>query len=179
MASQAEIGEGELLEIDICEGEILSEEESGVFVNLATSYSDGLPLFGQWAVSGHVGHPGESAMERIADEVIAQPASQVPTNARTPGGSVSSSHGNGEALGDDPRCLSRASILDCLLVELYDTYDGCYKRSADSMDSSTEASSSDAFLGRSNSGSTFLQELQEKHTGRYQMNYLAEKGAIR
>ncbi|XP_048865130.1 TBC1 domain family member 30 isoform X2 [Brienomyrus brachyistius] len=175
MASQAEVGEGELLEIDICEGEILSEEESGVFVNLATSYSDGIPLFGQWAVSGHVGQPGESALERTADEVTAQPASQVPKNARTPGGSVSSCPGNGETSEDEPRCLSRASILDCLLVELYDTYDGCYKRSADSMDSSTEASSSDAFLGRSNSGSAFLQELQEKHTGRYQIKYLAQK----
>ncbi|XP_038148060.1 TBC1 domain family member 30 isoform X2 [Cyprinodon tularosa] len=64
---------------------------------------------------------------------------------------------------------SRTSIVDCLLVELYDT------RTADSWDSSTEASGSDAFLGRSNSGSGFLQELQERHTRRLQMKYLAQK----
>ncbi|XP_074481166.1 TBC1 domain family member 30 isoform X2 [Sebastes fasciatus] len=70
----------------------------------------------------------------------------------------------------------RSSIVDCLLVELYDTYSGGSRRNLDSWgDSSTEASGSDAFLGRSNSGSSFLQELQEKHTRRHQVNYLAQK----
>lgn len=79
--------------------------------------------------------------------------------------------------GDDGRSVCRSSIVDCLLVELYDTYSsGKGLRSADSLDSSTEASGSDAFLGRSNTASSFLQELQEKHTKRHQRNYLSQKG---
>lgn len=66
--------------------------------------------------------------------------------------------------------------MDCLLVELYETYSGGSRRNADSWDSSTEASGSDAFPGRSNSGSSFLQELQEKHTRRLQVSYLGQKG---
>ncbi|XP_060759132.1 TBC1 domain family member 30 isoform X2 [Neoarius graeffei] len=78
--------------------------------------------------------------------------------------------------GDDGRSVCRSSIVDCLLVELYDTYSsGKGLRSADSLDSSTEASGSDAFLGRSNTASSFLQELQEKHTKRHQRNYLSQK----
>lgn len=82
-----------------------------------------------------------------------------------------SSDGNYE---DDEQRASRASsIVDCLLVELYDTYSSNGFRG---VDSSTEASSSDAFLGRSNTGANFLQELQEKHTRRHQMKYLSQKG---
>jgi len=82
---------------------------------------------------------------------------------------------------DDYYCTkgpSRKSIVDCLLVELYDAYGGGGGRraDADSLDSSTEASSSDAVPGRSNTGSSFLQELQERRTRRHQMNYLAQKG---
>lgn len=80
-----------------------------------------------------------------------------------------------EFQGDGTRA-ARSSIVDCLLVELYETCSGGSRRNVDSWDSSTEASGSDAFLGRSNSGSSFLQELQEKHTRRHQMNYLAQKG---
>ncbi|XP_077450674.1 TBC1 domain family member 30 isoform X2 [Stigmatopora argus] len=68
----------------------------------------------------------------------------------------------------------RTSIVDCLLVELYDTYGG--RRNVDSWDSSTEASGPEAFQGRCNAGSGFLQELQEKHTRRHQVNYLSRKG---
>ncbi|XP_019753023.1 TBC1 domain family member 30 [Hippocampus comes] len=74
--------------------------------------------------------------------------------------------------GDDA-ATPRTSIVDCLLVELYDTYST--KRNVDSWDSSTEASGPDAFQGRCNAGSGFLQELQEKHTRRHQVNYLARK----
>ncbi|XP_057710623.1 TBC1 domain family member 30 isoform X2 [Corythoichthys intestinalis] len=74
----------------------------------------------------------------------------------------------------DPEAASpRTSIVDCLLVELYDTYGG--RRNVDSWDSSTEASGPDAFQGRCDAGSGFLQELQEKHTRRHQVNYLARK----
>ncbi|XP_055046911.2 TBC1 domain family member 30 isoform X2 [Misgurnus anguillicaudatus] len=82
-----------------------------------------------------------------------------------------SSDGNYE--DDEQRASRTSSIVDCLLVELYDTYSINGFRG---VDSSTEASSSDAFLGRSNTGANFLQELQEKHTRRHQMKYLSQKG---
>ncbi|XP_077356126.1 TBC1 domain family member 30 isoform X2 [Festucalex cinctus] len=74
---------------------------------------------------------------------------------------------------DPDAATPRTSIVDCLLVELYDTYSG--RRNVDSWDSSTEASGPDAFQGRCNAGSGFLQELQEKHTRKHQVNYLARK----
>uniref|UniRef100_A0A4W6D8G7 TBC1 domain family member 30 n=1 Tax=Lates calcarifer TaxID=8187 RepID=A0A4W6D8G7_LATCA len=92
----------------------------------------------------------------------------VAQRTNTPGDSDSESQGDGVR-------APMTSIVDCLLVELYETYSGGSRRNVDSWDSSTEASGSDAFLGRSNSGSSFLQELQEKHTRRHQMNYLAQK----
>ncbi|XP_045567851.1 TBC1 domain family member 30 [Salmo salar] len=78
----------------------------------------------------------------------------------------------GELQGRDHR-VPRSSIVDCLLVELYDTYSSA-RISVDSPDSSTEASSSELFC-RSNTGSSFLQELQEKHTRRHQVSYLSQK----
>nr|XP_046190955.1 TBC1 domain family member 30-like [Oncorhynchus gorbuscha] len=107
MSSQAE-NVAELLEIDICDGDICSEGESGVFINSGS------------------GSPSP-----------------------------------------------RSSIVDCLLVEIYDTYSSA-RLSVDCPDSSTEASSSELFC-RSNTGSSFLQELQEKHTRRHQVNYLSQK----
>ncbi|XP_041071513.1 TBC1 domain family member 30 isoform X1 [Carcharodon carcharias] len=71
-------------------------------------------------------------------------------------------------------CKRTSSIVDCLLTELYDSC-AYSSRSIDSVDSSTETSSSDAFLGRSNSGSMFLQEFQEQYTAKHQMQYLAQK----
>ncbi|MEQ2251217.1 hypothetical protein ILYODFUR_008630, partial [Ilyodon furcidens] len=121
----------ELVEANICDRGVGSEEESGVFIqrwtNNDTSSSPLLP-------------PSSSS---------------------------------GPAEPEVCRDSGRTSIVDCLLVELYDAYGG--RRNADSWDSSTEASGSDAFLGRSISGSGFLQELQERHTRRLQMNYLAQK----
>ncbi|CAH2277795.1 TBC1 domain family member 30 isoform X1 [Pelobates cultripes] len=70
------------------------------------------------------------------------------------------------------------SLVNGLLTELYDTYRGglgngrvCH----DSIDSSTEASGSDAFLSRSNPESAFLQELSEKQSLRHQIQYLRQK----
>ncbi|XP_018111477.1 TBC1 domain family member 30 isoform X2 [Xenopus laevis] len=72
-----------------------------------------------------------------------------------------------------------SSLVNGLLTELYDTYRGgagsCYFRQQDSVDSSTEASGSDAFLGRSNPESGFLQELSERQSSRHQMQYLRQK----
>ncbi|XP_034019038.1 TBC1 domain family member 30 isoform X2 [Thalassophryne amazonica] len=104
------------------------------------------------------------------------PSEQLRGDTSSPAGSSTAARRSGRAEwpGDDVTG-GRASIVDCLLVELYETYSGGSRRNLDSWDSSTEASGSDAFLGRSNSGSSFLQELQEKHTRRLQVNYLAQK----
>uniref|UniRef100_A0A671XC99 TBC1 domain family member 30 n=1 Tax=Sparus aurata TaxID=8175 RepID=A0A671XC99_SPAAU len=113
------------------------------------------------------------------DDTSSSPGLQVHSEQRAPPGTdtqrtSTTADSDSESQGDGLK-VPRCSIVDCLLVELYDTYSGGSRRNADSWDSSTEASGSDAFLGRSNSGSGFLQELQEKHTRRHQMNYLAQK----
>ncbi|XP_069830737.1 TBC1 domain family member 30 isoform X2 [Dendropsophus ebraccatus] len=72
-----------------------------------------------------------------------------------------------------------SSLVNGLLTELYDTYRngsgsalGLYH---DSVDSSTEASGSDAFLSRSNPESGFLLELSEKPSRRHQLQFLRKK----
>ncbi|XP_024142281.1 TBC1 domain family member 30 isoform X2 [Oryzias melastigma] len=145
----------ELSEVDICDGGSCSEEESGVFVS--ASLQEDFSGFQRWTSecpNDTSSPPGERA--------------SVPASQR-------SSAAGGSAAWEDGLKPPKTSIVDCLLVELYETYSGGGRRSADSWDSSTEASGSDAFLGRSNSGSSFLQELQEKQTRRHQMNYLAQK----
>lgn len=81
--------------------------------------------------------------------------------------------GSGSGGEFDGRTFCRTSIVDPLLVELYET---CSRRTLDSWDSSTEASGSDAFLGRSGSGSGFLQELQLRNSRRLQVHFLRQKG---
>ncbi|XP_060936362.1 TBC1 domain family member 30 [Limanda limanda] len=102
------------------------------------------------------------------------PAALSPGDTSSPPGRQEQLPGNSSS---EPRYdalrAPRSSIVDGLLVELYETCSG--RRNVDSWDSSTEASGSECFLGRSSSGSSFLQELQEKHTRRHQMNYLAQK----
>ncbi|KAJ8392231.1 hypothetical protein AAFF_G00077990 [Aldrovandia affinis] len=170
MASQVEFGQSELLEIDICDDGICSGEESGVFVNSGASYTDGLSEFHQWAPSTKGGLSDITNLQKnINCTLIANGTAGANCRKLASVGS--------EYMEDEPRAMSRASIVDYLLVELYDTYSSHNRRSVDSLDSSTEASSSDAFFGRSNTGSNFLQELQEKHTRRHQMNYLAQKAS--
>lgn len=168
MASEVKLIGNELLEVDICDGGVCSEDESGVFVNSAAPLQDDFSGFEQWT------SPAESS-----NDTSSPPEQQVPTseNGAPPGTHWGNTAGDSdsESQGDGLKSL-RSSIVDCLLVELYETYSGGSRRNVDSWDSSTEASGSDAFLGRSNSGSSFLQELQEKHTRRHQMNYLAQKG---
>ncbi|MCI4389066.1 hypothetical protein PGIGA_G00093450 [Pangasianodon gigas] len=166
--SSVKVPEVDLREVDICDGELESDEESGVFEN-ASENRRGFHN----ARSHHL-----------------QPLSESPNRASGPPRRCLLSDAAVKAVcleplcheawtradGDDGRSGCRSSIVDCLLVELYDTYSsGKGLRSADSLDSSTEASGSDAFLGRSNTASSFLQELQEKHTKRHQRNYLAQK----
>ncbi|XP_045927887.1 TBC1 domain family member 30 [Micropterus dolomieu] len=161
MATEVKLNGNELLEVDICDGGMCSEDESGVFVNTVASFQDDFSGFQQWRI----------------------PAAESPNDTSSPPGKqVLSEHGAPPAAGEsdshpqgDGFKAARTSIVDCLLVELYETYSGGSARNMDSWDSSTEASGSDAFLGRSYSGSSFLQELQEKHTRRHQMNYLAQK----
>lgn len=166
---ELELNGNELLEVDICDRGVCSEDESGVFVNSAASLQDDFSGFKQWT------SPAESQ-----HDTSSPPAQQVRSEHGAPPGTAT--HGANTAADSDSECLEdgvkvpRSSIVDCLLVELYETYSGGSRRNVDSWDSSTEASGSDAFLGRSNSGSSFLQELQEKHTRRHQMNYLAQKG---
>uniref|UniRef100_A0A8C5BZF0 Rab-GAP TBC domain-containing protein n=1 Tax=Gadus morhua TaxID=8049 RepID=A0A8C5BZF0_GADMO len=143
--------------------------ESGEFVNSATSLSDGYSAFQQWRATDSVSANGFQP----SDTSSPTPVQQVPDLPGIPGTDTADCD-DFELYGDNTRG-PRASIVDGLLVELYETYSGGKRGYVDSLDSSTEASSSEAFLGRSNTGSNFLQELQEKHTRRHQMNYLAQK----
>uniref|UniRef100_A0A8C7YTE4 TBC1 domain family member 30 n=1 Tax=Oryzias sinensis TaxID=183150 RepID=A0A8C7YTE4_9TELE len=148
----------ELSEVDICDGGLSSEEESGVFVG-ASLLKEDFSGFQKWTTES----PNDTSSPPGEQE-------RAPVTA-TQRSSVAGDSGARE----DGLKPPKTSIVDWLLVELYETYSGGGRRSADSWDSSTEASGSDAFLGRSNSGSSFLQELQEKQTRRHQMNYLAQK----
>lgn len=170
MDAELELNGEELLEVDICDRGVCSEDESGVFVNSASSLQEEFSGFQQWA------SPSLSPQS----DTSSPPGQQRHTGAGAPPGSAAprartAADSDAESPADGLRA-PRSSIVDCLLVELYETYSGGSRRNADSWDSSTEASGSDAFPGRSNSGSSFLQELQEKHTRRLQMNYLGQKG---
>ena len=167
MASEVKLNGNQLLEVDICDRDVCSEDESGVFVNSAASIQDDFSGFKRWT------SPAESP-----NDTSSPPGQQEPGGAPPGTGAAATQRAadsDSESPGDGVKA-PRSSIVDCLLVELYETYSGGSRRNVDSWDSSTEASGSDAFLGRSNSGSSFLQELQEKHTRRHQMNYLAQKG---
>ncbi|XP_052366791.1 TBC1 domain family member 30-like isoform X2 [Oncorhynchus keta] len=172
MSSQAE-NVAELLEIDICDGDICSEGESGVFINSGTGASllDGFSAFQQWTGP----RSRSSSGHNNTDSVTKRPR-ETSSPSLYPQNGLGSGAGDrvtlGELQGQDLRA-PRSSIVDCLLVELYDTYSSA-RLSVDSPDSSTEASSSELFC-RSNTGSSFLQELQEKHTRRHQVNYLSQK----
>uniref|UniRef100_A0A8C2AI55 TBC1 domain family member 30 n=1 Tax=Cyprinus carpio TaxID=7962 RepID=A0A8C2AI55_CYPCA len=175
--SGVEVANEELKEIDICD--ICSEEESGVFLNSGASHLDGFSAFHKWVSNGRSVSDGYCECSKTASASLSKCAN-VPHGAAAgeicmerAGGGGGGIHEAGGYSDEEDRRVSRASsIVDCLLVELYDTYSNGVR----GVDSSTEASSSEAFLGRSNTGSNFLQELQEKHTRRHQMKYLAQKG---
>ncbi|XP_040265231.1 TBC1 domain family member 30 isoform X1 [Bufo bufo] len=94
------------------------------------------------------------------------------------------SSGKGSTDGASCNCGLEArsrtsSLVNGLLTELYDTYRngsgsglGLYH---DSVDSSTEASGSDAFLSRSNPESGFLLELSQRQSRRHQILFLRQK----
>ncbi|XP_035384514.1 TBC1 domain family member 30 isoform X2 [Electrophorus electricus] len=180
--SSVEVSELDLKEVDICDGDICSEEESGVFVNSGASFIEGFSALHKWvsknnAITATVPDVGlQCAYGAPTLNTVSSKCSQRSNGAANAAGVEPGSRGRSERSDDDEtRATCRASIVDRLLVELYDTYASTNRVSADSLDSSTETSSSDAFLGRSNTVSNFLQELQEKHTRRHQMKYLAQK----
>lgn len=166
MGTKVDLNGRELLEVDICDRVVTSEDESGVFLNSASSLQESFSGFQQWANPAVAPRSDTSSPPGQGSKSGAAAAAQrAPTAADS----------DAECPEDGLRA-PRSSIVDCLLVELYETYSGGSRRNVDSWDSSTEASGSDAFPGRSNSGSSFLQELQEKHTRRLQVNYLGQKG---
>lgn len=171
MASEHKVNGNELLEVDICDGGVCSPDDSGVFVHCGAPLQDDFSGFQQWT----------SPAESPTDTSSPPGRQKVPGQHRAPPGVVAATQrtnatGDSDSDTQDGARAPSTSIVDCLLVELYETYSGGSRRNVDSWDSSTEASGSDAFLGRSNTGSGFLQELQEKHTRRHQMSYLAQKG---
>ncbi|XP_060745610.1 TBC1 domain family member 30 isoform X2 [Tachysurus vachellii] len=159
--SSVKVPEFGLREVDICDGELESDEESAGFHDVRSHHLLQEPSECANGALTTLSPKGGLVSDEAVKAVRLEPlCNEVWTRSEE----------------DDGRFLCRSSIVDCLLVELYDTYSsGKGLRSADSLDSSTEASGSDAFLGRSNTASSFLQELQEKHTKRHQRNYLSQK----
>lgn len=107
-------------------------------------------------------------------------------------GSRDSWEGEEDPEPGEPRGSCTASLVSGLLTELYSCTEeeeaagggrGPWgrQRRQDSLDSSTEASGSDVFVGgRGGAGdSRVLQELQERPSQRHQMQYLWQKGEDR
>ncbi|KAA0720762.1 TBC1 domain family member 30 [Triplophysa tibetana] len=178
--SEVELGKEELKEIDICDS--ICSEESGVFLNSGASHLDGFSPFHRWVSKGRSYSDGTYECFNTASSLSSVPSKCAKGPHGSPDRETHNENGGGEREAclyhvysdeDEQRSSRASSIMGCLLVELYDTYSS---NSFRGVDSSTEASSSDAFLGRSNTGANFLQELQEKHTRRHQMKYLSQKG---
>ncbi|MGH0118826.1 UNVERIFIED_CONTAM: hypothetical protein FKN15_056213 [Acipenser sinensis] len=179
MASHGQLSQNELLEIDISCDDNCSAGENDVFVNSGASY-DGFPAFQQWVPAA--APPTEFGESEGGASLFAHspPSTRHSTQNHEPEDTVRLCSDSDDSCdirhrGAGNPLSPRSSIVDYLLIELYDTYTCNSRKSADSVDSSTEASGSDAFLGRSNTESNFLQELQEKQTKRHQMQYLAQK----
>lgn len=168
MSSEVKLNGSELLEVDICDGGVFSGDEGTSAASLQEDFSG----FQLWL----------SPAESPTDTLSAPGQQEAPGGHGAPPGigtaapqTITAGDSDSESQGDGVQS-SITSIVDCLLVELYDAYGGGSRRNLDSWDSSTEASGSDAFQGRCNTGSSFLLELQEKHTRRRQVNYLSQKG---
>ncbi|KAM5170981.1 TBC1 domain family member 30 isoform 3-T3 [Mantella aurantiaca] len=92
----------------------------------------------------------------------------------------SSGRGSADSAKPEEARSRTSSLVNGLLTELYDAYRGGVGSGRwqyqDSVDSSTEASGSDAFLSRSNPECGFLQELSEHQSRRHQIQFLRKKG---
>ncbi|KAM8974635.1 TBC1 domain family member 30 isoform 1-T1 [Pelodytes ibericus] len=143
--------------------DIFLDNESDVFVNKGSAESGFTASFGAWPSTFPVDWSQPNSQD-CKPEVLA------------------SEHSSGRGSTDDglqDKGHSRtSSLVNGLLTELYDTYrggSGSGRIYHDSVDSSTEASGSDAFLSRSNPESGFLQELSERQSLRHQIQYLRQK----
>ncbi|XP_018429124.1 PREDICTED: TBC1 domain family member 30 isoform X2 [Nanorana parkeri] len=91
----------------------------------------------------------------------------------------SSGRGSADSAKPQDTHSRTSSLVNGLLTEIYDTYRGGVGSGLwqyqDSVDSSTEASGSDAFLSRSNPECGFLQELSEHQSRRHQIKFLRQK----
>ncbi|KAM5170980.1 TBC1 domain family member 30 isoform 2-T2 [Mantella aurantiaca] len=91
----------------------------------------------------------------------------------------SSGRGSADSAKPEEARSRTSSLVNGLLTELYDAYRGGVGSGRwqyqDSVDSSTEASGSDAFLSRSNPECGFLQELSEHQSRRHQIQFLRKK----
>ncbi|XP_077325915.1 TBC1 domain family member 30 isoform X3 [Lithobates pipiens] len=144
--------------------ELCIDDDGDAFVNNATEH--GLPQnLSMWPNTYPVVWP-ISPSEDCENEVL-------PSENSSDQGSADS--------GNSQEARSRtSSLVNGLLTELYDTYRGGLGTGRwqyqDSVDSSTEASGSDAFLSRSNPECGFLQELSELQGRRHQIQFLKQKG---
>ncbi|KAM9846077.1 TBC1 domain family member 30 [Aulostomus maculatus] len=169
MTTEMKVTGSELLDVDICDGRVFSDEE--VFNSSSARLQEDFCGFHRWT------SPAESLTDTSSppgQQQVHGGQGAPPGIGPPPAATQKTSDSGSESQGGEVKA-PRTSIVDCLLVELYETCSGGSRRHVDSWDSSTEASGSDAFLGRSNTGSSFLLELQEKHTRRHQVNYLAQK----
>ncbi|XP_077325914.1 TBC1 domain family member 30 isoform X2 [Lithobates pipiens] len=143
--------------------ELCIDDDGDAFVNNATEH--GLPQnLSMWPNTYPVVWP-ISPSEDCENEVL-------PSENSSDQGSADS--------GNSQEARSRtSSLVNGLLTELYDTYRGGLGTGRwqyqDSVDSSTEASGSDAFLSRSNPECGFLQELSELQGRRHQIQFLKQK----
>ncbi|XP_048405409.1 TBC1 domain family member 30 isoform X2 [Stegostoma tigrinum] len=178
MAASLHIPQNELSEVDISSG----NDSFAVGSN-----SSGMSGFQQWMQITDPQRTAQGPCLPKNSEAIplspVSPSTLMPTQHWTKGANATEKAARAlySGGGRDSRpgtasiaCKRTSSIVDGLLIELYDSC-AYSSRSIDSVDSSTETSSSDAFLGRSNSGSMFLQEFQEQYTTKHQMLYLAQK----
>ncbi|XP_078424076.1 TBC1 domain family member 30 isoform X1 [Cetorhinus maximus] len=184
MAASLRIPQNELSEIDISNGNWPEGENAAL---AAACKSDGMSGFQHWLQIADSQRTAQGPF-LLKDSANIPPipvlsSMLVPSQHWTKGaiaaekaaGSHFENRGREYQFGTASIFYKRtSSIVDCLLTELYDSC-AYSSRSIDSVDSSTETSSSDAFLGRSNSGSMFLQEFQEQYTAKHQMQYLAQK----
>ncbi|XP_073507818.1 TBC1 domain family member 30 isoform X2 [Phyllobates terribilis] len=147
--------------------ELCIDDESDVFVNHTHPDSAFTQNLNSWPNTYPVVWPLPSSEDYEA---------QVPPSENSSGrGST-----DGTSFNYSQEVRSRtSSLVNGLLTELYDSYRngsgsglGLYH---DSVDSSTEASGSDAFLSRSNPESGFLLELSEKQSRRHQLQFLRQK----
>ncbi|XP_053572833.1 TBC1 domain family member 30 [Bombina bombina] len=151
--------------MEIATEELPLDEENDVFVNESTTDTGFSLNYNAWQGTLPVVWPLPTSSD-YGDEVLLS--------------KDSSGRGSVDSAGCPQEGRSRtSSLVNGLLTELYDTYRGGAGSGRgpqhDSVDSSTEASGSDAFLSRSNPESGFLQELSERQSRRHQIQYLRQK----